>query len=51
MARLCVAKESVWFDQGKYEGAETRYQEVVAQRHTGLRIEVGICSITDPVDI
>ena len=26
-------RESVWLDQGKYEQAEGRYQEVLAGRH------------------
>ena len=42
MAELYIAKESVWFEQGKFEGAETRYQEILAERHSGLAIEVGI---------
>ena len=38
---LCMAQESVWFDQMKYEDAEARYQEIVADRHAGLHVEVG----------
>lgn len=37
---LCVAQEGIWFDQNKYEEAEARYQEIVADRHAGLRVEV-----------
>ena len=38
---LCMAQESVWFDQTKYDDAEARYQEIVADRHAGLHVEVG----------
>ena len=38
---LCVAQEGIWFDQSKYEEAEARYEEIVADRHVGLRVEVG----------
>ena len=37
---LYMAQESVWFDQSKFEEAETRYQEAIATRHSGLKIEV-----------
>ena len=33
-------KNSVWLDRPKYEAAEAHYQEVIARRHAGLRIEV-----------
>ena len=36
-----MAQESVWFDQMKYEDAEARYQEIVADCHAGLHVEVG----------
>lgn len=38
---VCMSQESVWFDQMKYEDAEARYQEIVADRHAGLHVEVG----------
>lgn len=30
----------MWYDVKKYEEAETRYQEIVAARHAGLKIVV-----------
>ena len=33
-------RESVWMDQGKYEQAEGRYQEMLAGRHAGIAVEV-----------
>ena len=33
-------RESVWLDQGKYEQAEGRYQEVLAGRQAGSAVEV-----------
>ena len=36
-----MSQENVWFDQMKYEDAEARYQEIVADRHAGLHVEVG----------
>ena len=38
---VCMSQENVWFDQMKYEDAEARYQEIVADRHAGLHVEVG----------
>lgn len=35
-------KNSVWLDRPKYEAAETHYHEVIAKRHSGLRIEVSL---------
>jgi len=32
--------ESVWFDQGKFELAEAKYQSTLASRHEGLVVEV-----------
>ncbi len=35
-----MVRESIWFDQRKFENAETRYHEILAARHSGLKIEV-----------
>lgn len=32
--------ESVWFEQSKYESAEGKYQGILADRHSGLKVEV-----------
>lgn len=40
MADACLVKESVWLDQHKFEEAEAKYQQILAQRHSGLRVEV-----------
>ena len=32
---------SVWLEQPKYEAAERHYYEIQADRHSGLKIEVG----------
>lgn len=36
----CLNKEGVWFEQQKYEQAEASYQQLIAQQHAGLRVEV-----------
>ena len=40
-------KNSVWLDRPKYEAAETHYQEVIAKRHSGLRIEGSPAPVTN----
>ena len=31
---------SVWMDKLKYEDAERKYQEIIADKHCGLKIQV-----------
>ncbi|KAL5493247.1 hypothetical protein EMCRGX_G014394 [Ephydatia muelleri] len=40
-------KNSVWLDRPKYEAAETHYHEVIAKRHSGLRIEGSPAPVTN----
>ena len=40
MAEKSLLRESVWFDQAKFETAEARYQQVIAERHSALKVEV-----------
>ena len=40
-AEVCRGlRESVWLERGKYQQAEAKYHEVLAQRHSGLTVEV-----------
>lgn len=31
---------SIWMDKLKYEDAERKYQEIIADKHSGLKIQV-----------
>ena len=39
-------RDSVWLEQARYQQAETKYQELLAERHAGIHVQVSGCTFT-----